>query len=148
MFYSWTYTTGEESCFCLEVDSGQCLFLLHPGPWFNITMSSCQYRKYHCGEKTVVRFPILVRCHLYIESGTRLSWHVLFRIRSPSVAHLPGPPTCHCVEGSFMAYWINLCGIEQRVLGSRPTLRTWSLIVIECWWLGAHNWGLANYDVT
>ena len=25
------------------------------GPWFNIKMSSYQYRKYHCGDKTVVR---------------------------------------------------------------------------------------------
>ena len=44
-----------------------------PGPWFNIKMTSYQYRKSDCGDKTVVisimRFPILVRCHLYIESG-------------------------------------------------------------------------------
>ena len=26
-----------------------------PGPWFNIKMSSYQYREYHCGDKTVVR---------------------------------------------------------------------------------------------
>ena len=26
-----------------------------PGPWFNINMSSYQYRKSHCGDKTVVR---------------------------------------------------------------------------------------------
>ena len=26
-----------------------------PGPWFNIKMSSYQYRKYHCGDKTAVR---------------------------------------------------------------------------------------------
>ena len=25
------------------------------GPWFNIKMSSCQYRKSHCGDKAVVR---------------------------------------------------------------------------------------------
>ena len=47
-----------------------------PGPRFKIKMSSYQYRKSHCGDKTVVRssylqmgFPILVRRHLYIESG-------------------------------------------------------------------------------
>ena len=51
------------------------LFEFNSGPWFNIKMSSYQYRKSHCGDKTVVnwlistmRFPILVRCHLYIES--------------------------------------------------------------------------------
>ena len=28
---------------------------LYPGPWFNIKMSSYQYRKSHCGGKTVIR---------------------------------------------------------------------------------------------
>ena len=36
-----------------------------PGPWFNIKMSSYQYRKSHCGDKTIL-------WHLYIESGPRL----------------------------------------------------------------------------
>ena len=48
-----------------------------PRPWFNIKMSSYQYKKSHCGDKTVVRSSflhngicyILVRCHLYIELG-------------------------------------------------------------------------------
>ena len=53
--------------------------LWDPGGWFNIKMSSYQYRKSHCGDKTIWRssdrlistmgFPILVRWHLYIESG-------------------------------------------------------------------------------
>ena len=25
------------------------------GPWFNIKMSSYQYRKFHCGDKTILR---------------------------------------------------------------------------------------------
>ena len=28
---------------------------LKPGPWFNIKISSYQYRKFHCGDKTVER---------------------------------------------------------------------------------------------
>ena len=50
--------------------------ILSTGPRFNIKMSSCQYRKSHYGDKAVVRssnphneISILVRCHLYIESG-------------------------------------------------------------------------------
>ena len=30
------------------------LFKIFPGPWFNIKMSSYQYRKSHCGDKTVI----------------------------------------------------------------------------------------------
>ena len=54
--------------------------MLIPGPRFNIKTSSYQYRKFHCGDKTILRplistmeFPILVRRHLYIESGPWLS---------------------------------------------------------------------------
>ena len=47
--------------------------LREPGPWFNIKMSSYQYRKSHCWDKTVVRstmgFPILVRWHLILNQG-------------------------------------------------------------------------------
>ena len=38
-----------------------------PGPWFNTKMSSYQYRRSH----SAMGFPILVRRHLYIESGPR-----------------------------------------------------------------------------
>ena len=47
-------------------------------PQFNINISSYQYRKSHCGDKTVVRWSYLhngisytVRYHLYIELGPR-----------------------------------------------------------------------------
>ena len=33
---------------------------VEPGPWFNIKMSSYEYRKPHCGDKTVVRSSCLV----------------------------------------------------------------------------------------
>ena len=49
-----------------------------PGSWFNKKMTSYQYRKSHCGDKTILRLSylhsgisILVRCHLNIESGPR-----------------------------------------------------------------------------
>ena len=74
-----------------------------PGPWFNINMSSYQYRKSHCGDKTILRpsytkshcgdktilwpsylhneisytrVPILARRYIYIESGPSLIFEV------------------------------------------------------------------------
>ena len=35
-------------------------FYQNSGPWFNIKMSSCRYRKSHCGDKTAVRSSCLV----------------------------------------------------------------------------------------
>ena len=65
---------------------------ISPGPRFNIKMSSYQYRKSHCGDKTAVRSsylhngnPILIRWHIHIESGL-LFWrryahrHIMFTL--------------------------------------------------------------------
>ena len=45
-----------------------------PGPWFNIKMSSYQYRKSHCGDKTVVRSYYLHNGISYTGKMTSLYW--------------------------------------------------------------------------
>ena len=45
-----------------------------PGPWFNIKMSSYQYRKSHCGDKTVVRSSYLHNGISYTDKMTSLYW--------------------------------------------------------------------------
>ena len=45
-----------------------------PGPWFNIKMSSYQYRKFHCGDKTVVRSSYLHNGIFYIGKMASLYW--------------------------------------------------------------------------
>ena len=47
---------------------------LHSGPWFNIKMSSLQYRKSHCGDKTVVRSSYLHNGISYTGKMTSLYW--------------------------------------------------------------------------
>ena len=47
--YRDRYTVSSVICFC------HWSLLLTLGPWFYIKMASFQYRKYHCGDKTVVR---------------------------------------------------------------------------------------------
>ena len=39
-----------------------------PGDWFNIKMSSYQYKKHHCGNHLIstIGFPILIRWHIFI----------------------------------------------------------------------------------
>ena len=44
------------------------------GPWFNIKMSSCQYGKSHCGDKTVVRSSYLHNGISYTGKMTSLYW--------------------------------------------------------------------------
>ena len=45
-----------------------------PGPWFNIKMSSYQYRKSHCRDKTVVRSSYLHNGISYTGKMTSLYW--------------------------------------------------------------------------
>ena len=45
-----------------------------PGPWFNIKMSSYQYRKSHCGDKMVVRSSYLHNGISYTGKMTFLYW--------------------------------------------------------------------------
>ena len=45
-----------------------------PGPWFNIKMSSCQYRKSHCGDKTILRPFYLHNEISYTGKMTSLYW--------------------------------------------------------------------------
>ena len=48
--------------------------LRYPGPWFNIKMSSYQYRKSHCGDKTVVRSSYLHNGISYTGKMSSLYW--------------------------------------------------------------------------
>ena len=47
------------ACANNRINSWEAGELRCPGPWFNIKTSSYQYRKSHCGDKTVVRSPYL-----------------------------------------------------------------------------------------
>ena len=45
-----------------------------PGPWFNIMMLSYQYKKYHCGDKTILRLSYLHIRISYTGKTTTLYW--------------------------------------------------------------------------
>ena len=60
---SLTHPTGE----------GRSSGSRRPGPWFNIKMSY-QYRKYHCGDKTVIRSSYLHNGISYTGKMTSLYW--------------------------------------------------------------------------
>ena len=50
------------------------LVVTQPGPWFNIKIPSYQYRKFHCGDKTVVRSSYLHNGISYTCKMTSLYW--------------------------------------------------------------------------
>ena len=73
---------------------------MRAGPWFNIKMSSYQYRKSHCGDKTVVRSSYLHNGISYTGKMASLYW-----IRALPVMYLWQSArhwclNCHCT-GDF-----------------------------------------------
>ena len=52
---SWWVDDGDVDEGGDDDDDYSAIQLRCSGPWFNIKMSSYQYREYHCGDKTVVR---------------------------------------------------------------------------------------------
>ena len=48
--------------------------IMVPGPWFNIKMTSYQYRKSHCGDKTVLRWSYLHKGISYTGKMSSLYW--------------------------------------------------------------------------
>ena len=47
---------------------------MKPGPWLNIKMTSYQYRKSHCGDKTILRQSYLHNGISYTGKTTSLYW--------------------------------------------------------------------------
>ena len=47
---------------------------VRPGPWFNIKIPSCQYRKSRCGDKTILRPSYLHNGISYTGKMTSLYW--------------------------------------------------------------------------
>ena len=91
-----------------ETVSIPCLLILRllssPGPWFNIKMSSYQYRKSHCGDKTILRPSYLHNGISYTGKITSLYWiraqGISRQDRQVMVSHevafqLPVPSWCH-----------------------------------------------------
>ena len=72
MDYHW-------SCWCLGlghfgIENHRWIITEAAGPWFNIKMSSYQYRKSHCWDKTVVRSSYLHNGISYAGKMSSLCW--------------------------------------------------------------------------
>ena len=61
-----------------------------PGGWFNIKMSSYQYKKYHCGDKTILRPSYLHNGISYTDKMISLYW---IRALAPCAPRHPQPWT-------------------------------------------------------
>ena len=83
------------------------LLVTKTGPWFNIKMTSYQYRKSHCGDKTILRPSYLHNGISYAGKITSLYW-----IRAQMSYHLSSYPplvTHICVSKlgqNLFSWWL------------------------------------------
>ena len=117
-----------EGLLSLSLNKLQRVNSIWPWGWFNIKMSSYQYSKSHCEDKTM-GFPILVRWYLYIESGPR-SFRRIFQFSEKRRVMTFG--SCHhgnkrgrcphlAVAGPYLSI---LIGRENNLLNSSGTRLT------------------------
>ena len=66
LVYEWAFSLLASGCLGCPAST--------PGPWFNIKMSSYQYRKSHCGDKTILRPSYLHNGISYTGKMTSLYW--------------------------------------------------------------------------
>ena len=96
-----------------------------PGPWFNIKISSYQYRKSHCGDKTVIRLSYLDNGISYTGKMTSLYW-----ISPPGLLYQQGmwkkKKTLHWCPGSMHWQGISSHDIDL-VLLEYSVPRTWGI---------------------
>ena len=95
-----------------------------PGPWFNIKISSYQYRKSHCGDKTVVRSSYLHNGIYYTGKMTSLYW-----IRALVVTIRE---TCHNARKCCFCSGFHYVHVS-------PISNTWMLATVQS---SVVNWGL------
>ena len=125
------------------------LLVLKSEPWFNINMSSYQYRKSHCGDKTVVRLSYLHNGISYTGKMTSLYW-----IRALNIwGELYQNHGCWCL-GSLHCYVISSVGALApcNVRSSTILLNMWDKWVLcfhveeyqlpvpsQCWEMAKKN---------
>ena len=116
---------------------------LTPGPRFNIKLTSYQYRKYHCGDKTILRPSYLHNGISYTGKMSSLYWiralvrgiH-LWLMDSPRASNISqdaivvlllGVPSCFCVpeEGSHPWSGVWISSYRSTTSRSRPRTCRW-----------------------
>ena len=82
-----------------DIETGAWLAWYSPGPWFNIKMSSYQYRKSHCGDKMILRPSYLHNGISYTGNMSSLYW--IRALISPLQPHpMSGPCQAHYQAGT------------------------------------------------
>ena len=84
---------------------------MSPGPWFNIKMTSYQYRKSHCEDKTILRPSYLHNGIFYTGKTTSLYW-----IRAQfAIARINFQIPCHVVKLLHHVWSLGTCKFLLRM---------------------------------
>ena len=107
--------------------------ILVPGPQFNIKMTSCRYRKSHCGDKTVVRLSYLHNGISYTGKMTSLHWigALVFKIESLKIVKNTNDQSSNELQSlANMAGYLD-CSPSNDCLKDSYFLFNWSPVVLH-----------------
>ena len=110
---------------------------LGPGPWFNIKMTSYQYRKSHCGDKTILRPSYLHNGFSYTGKTTSLYWIRAQMVRNELVCMPATLCSIYCLSGWLLSCWslgpveIRFAALTYSPHNKMECSSSWSLPVIR-----------------
>ena len=138
----------------------------YPGGWFNIKMPSYQYRKSHCGDKTILRPSYLHNGISYTGKMTSLYWiraqgatwvtieddHILHIMKgkqflSASVIRLVlirRTGGCVCVLADQR--WLEVIGYHSKTSRQMPQTNSWSSSMPLHFGTRASNWNHPHWS--
>ena len=128
--YHFCWCPGSWCCHIISID---CEGYTSPGPWFNIKTTSYQYRKSHCGDKTILRPSYLHNGISYTGKMTSLYW-IRAQVFHEEEFKQPVPSQCwEMTENVFINMFPERKPAPQELRASstvpknhlRKTLRKW-----------------------
>ena len=105
------------------------IFILNlvPGGWFNIMMPSCQYRKSHCGDKTIL-WPFYLHNGIsYTSNITSLYW-IWFLVSPMFSVHLQVQLVLKLINGSGLKL-DPLLDLPGLLVGGRPAEKKKNIMI-------------------
>ena len=126
------WTCNVLACFCKPK-------LWSTGPWFNIKMSSYQYRKSHCGDKTILRPSYLHNGISYTGKMTSLYW-----ITAQVSTELKSKEVLYCSKSNYVLVFATIFCTwhNSKLLGLWKNLQPWA-----CNKEIGRGWGCNNINI-
>ena len=109
----WHISWKRNASLCCIFLKTLSLSIQEPGPWFNIKMTSYQYRKSHCGDKTILRSSYLHNGISYTDKMASLYWIRALSAYKTDASGLPTSSPSSNIVCWNASTWYAVCVIRR-----------------------------------